>query len=233
MSVESASDQLVTEEETRNLLRLIVERQAYRQLMVANIRGHGLKFLPGLDDKLQLSQDLSCTLSIYREIDELYRALGGIDLPTAVRAKMERIPYPSSRLELAVCLVFCDLAEHIAAESYLDCCVPQFAAIARSLLDMVRANTQQGEELFQQFCAEPDNLPRARQIANRWLAVAIRSLGRPETAGDSRAVELGLRSRTCAQSVRQFIEGATAFLERCGLPFPPAETLGVELPRSS
>lgn len=232
MSAESATGQLVAEEETRNLLRLIVERQAYRQLMVANIRGHGLKFLSSLEEKLQLSQDLSCTLSIYREIEQLYQGLGGDDLPTAVRAKMERIPYPASRLELAVCLVFCDLAERVAAESYLDCSVPEFAAIARSLLDMVRANTQQGEELFLQFCSEPDNLPRARQIIGRWLSVAIRSLGRPGTAGDARAVELGLRHRGCADSVSVFVEGATEFLARCGLSFPSSESLGVELPGS-
>lgn len=233
MSTESASSPLVAEEETRNLLRLIVERQAYRQLMVANIRGHGMKFVPGLEEKLQLSQDLNCTLRIYHEIERLYIGLGGEDLPMAVRAKMERIPYPASRLELAVCLVMCDLAERLAAESYLDCCVPEYAAIARSLLDMVRANTRHGEELFMRFCSEPDNHPRARQITNRWLSIAIRSLGRPKTAGDGRAIELGLRARTCGESVQLFVEGASAFMDQCGLDFPSAETLGVELPAIS
>ena len=233
MSTESVSTQLVLEEETRNLLRLIVERQAYRQLMVANIRGHGMKFVPALEEKLQLSQDLNCTLRIYREIEQLYIGLGGGDLPMAVRAKMERLPYPASRLELAVCLVMCDLAEHLAAESYLGCCVSEYAAIARSLLDMVRANTRHGEELFLRFCSEPDNHPRARQITNRWISIAIRSLGRPGTAGDARAIELGLRARACDESVRLFVEGASAFMDRCGLGFPTSETLGVELPASS
>ncbi len=233
MSTESAGSQLVVDEETRNLLRLIVERQAYRQLMVANIRGHGLKFVSGLEEKLQLSEDLNCTLRIYREIERLYESLGGEDLPSAVRTKMERIPYPASRLELAVCLVMCDLAERIAAESYLDCRVAEYGAIARSLLDMVRANTMHGEELFARFCKEPDNIPRAKEITSRWLSVAIRSLGRPGTAGDTRALALGLRTRTCAQSTKQFVVGATAFLERCGLPFPSPKALGVELPASS
>ncbi len=230
MSTESARSELVVEEETRNLLRLIVERQAYRQLMVANIRGHGLKFVQGLEEKLQLSEDLNCMLRIYREIERLYGDLGGEDLPTAARAKMERIPYPASRYELAACLVMCDLAERVVAESYLDCCVPEYAAIARSLLDMVRANTSHGEELFRKFCEEPDNLPRAREITNRWLSIAIRALGRPGTRGDARAVELKLRARTCAESTTEFVKGATEFLGRCGLTFPSVDALGVELP---
>ena len=101
MSTESAIQPIVAEEETRNLLRLIVERQASRQLMVANIRAHGVKFVQGLEEKLQLSEDLNCMLRTYREIERLYLGLGGEDLPMAVRAKMERIPYPASRLELA------------------------------------------------------------------------------------------------------------------------------------
>jgi len=230
MSAESASPELDVEEETRNLLRLIVERQASRQLMVANIRGHGIKFVQGLEEKLQLSEDLNGMLRIYREIERLYLGLGGTDLPTAVRAKMERIPYPASRLELAVCLVMCDLAEQVAAENYLDCCVPEYAAIARSLLDMVRANTSHGEELFIQFCKEPDNLPRAREITNRWLSIAIRSLGRPGTGGDTRASHLGLRTKSCSDATVTFVKGATEFLAQCGLSFPTAEQLGVELP---
>ena len=33
------------DEESKGLLRRIVERTAYRQLMAANIRGHSLKYL--------------------------------------------------------------------------------------------------------------------------------------------------------------------------------------------
>jgi 1,2-phenylacetyl-CoA epoxidase catalytic subunit len=184
----------------------------------------------GLEEKLQLSEDLNCMLRIYREIERLYQELGGTDLPTAVRAKMERIPYPASRFELAACLVMCDMAEHVVAESYLDCCVPEYAAIARSLLDMVRANTSHGEELFMKFCEEPDNLPRVREITNRWLSITIRALGRPGTGGDTRAIELGLRTRTCADSATEFVKRVTVFLTRCGLPFPSVDALGVELP---
>lgn len=218
------------DEEARNLLRVIVERQAYRQMMVANIRGHGVKFVAALDEKAELCADLSLTLTIYREIERLYRDLGGEDLALAVRSKMERIPYPGSRLELAVCLVLCDAAEQIAAESYHECAHRDFAAIARSLSGMDRSHTDTGADYFVHFCQDADNHPHARQMIERWLAITLRSLGRPGTAGDARAIQLGLRSRTCEQSVRRFIDRVQTFLGRCGLEFPDAETLGVVLP---
>ena len=47
------SDSRRLDEESRGLLRQILERQAYRQLVAGNIRGYGLQFLPELDVKIR------------------------------------------------------------------------------------------------------------------------------------------------------------------------------------
>jgi len=221
---------LAIDEESRSLLRRVVERQAYRQLMAANIRAHGLKFVPEVEVKIPLVQDLEHSLRILREVERLYARLGGQDLANAVRAQMDRIPYPSSRLELATCLVLCDRAEQIAAEGYRDSACADFAAIARSLLSMDRTSTREGERLFTEFCSEAGNRPAAQQMFNRWLAIALVSLGRPGTPGDARAVALKLRSKRCADSVREFLAGVKPLVERWQLVLPPATSLGVELP---
>lgn len=226
--VEQKSIQL--DEESKNLMRTVLERNVYRQLMIANIRGHGQKFVNSLDEKLQLAQDLNHSLGVYREVERLHERLGGADLHSTVRVKMERIPYPVSRLELAVCLVLCDAAEQVAAESYLDSACKDYAAIAHSLRSMVREGTSSGEDLFVAFCQDKSNLPHAKQMVERWFAITIRSLGRPGTPGDARMVELGLRSRSVEASVRLFLERVVTFLDRCGLPLPNSETVGVDLP---
>ena len=46
------------DEEARGLLRQILERQTYRQIVAGNIRGHGLQFLPELDVKLRFTAEL-------------------------------------------------------------------------------------------------------------------------------------------------------------------------------
>jgi 1,2-phenylacetyl-CoA epoxidase catalytic subunit len=217
------------DEESRNLLRRIVERQAFRQLMAANIRAHGLKFVPELDEKILLTHDLEQSLHILRSVEDLYGKLGGQNLSLAVRGQMERIPYPTSRLELAVCLVLCDAAERVAGSGYIDSESRDFAAIARSSLAMERTSTRRGHELFIEFSAEAGNRPAAQQMFNRWLAIALVSLGRPGTPGDTRAVALRLRTKRCLDSVREYLESIKPFITACHLVVPAGTTLGVDL----
>lgn len=218
------------DEESRNLLKRIVERQAYRQLMAANIRGHGLKYVPEIEEKLALAQDLEHSLRILLDVERLYAQLGGSDLALAVRGMMERIPYPTTRLELAICLALCDRAEQVVADGYTNSSSPEFAAIARSLLAMDRTSTRRGEEVFTQFCKEAGNRPAAQQMFNRWLTVTLLSLGRPKTTGDSRAVALKLRTKRCADSVREYLDGLKPLMEACHLQMPAPAVIGVELP---
>src|SRR5688500_4551533 len=91
------------DEESRALLRKIVEGHAYRQLMLANIRGHGIKFLPEVEQKLASVVRLAHVLPLMRGVATLYAEIDGGDVVSAVRDRMERIPYPGSRLELALC----------------------------------------------------------------------------------------------------------------------------------
>lgn len=217
------------DEESQNLLRRIVERQAFRQLMAANIRAHGLKFVPELDEKILLTHDLEQSLQILRSVEALYGKLGGQNLSLAVRGQMERIPYPTSRLELAVCLVLCDSAERVAGSGYVNSQSGDFAAIARSSLAMERTSTRRGQELFIEFSSEAGNRPAAQQMFNRWLAVALVSLGRPGTPGDARAVALRLRTKRCSDSVREYFESIKPFIAACHLVVPAGSTLGVDL----
>jgi hypothetical protein len=218
------------DEESRNLLRRIVERQAYRQLMAANIRGHGLKFVTDIEDKVALARDLERSLSVLHDVEGLHARLGGSDLSNAVRNQMERVPYPASRLELAICLALCDRAERIAAAGYVGSKSEEFAAIARSLLAIDRTATKRGEDLFSGFCTEAGNRPAAQAMFTRWVTITVLALGRPGTPGDARAVALGLRSKRCADSIREYVAELHALLPACQLAMPDLAGLGVALP---
>ena len=141
------------DEESKALLRRILERQAYRQLVAANIRGHALKLVPEIEEKVALIEELRHSLAVLREVERLYAGLGGGNLALAVRDKMEKIPYPATRLELSVCLALCDRAELAAAGAYSGSACGDMAAIARTLIEQDRASARKGEEMFAAFCA--------------------------------------------------------------------------------
>ena len=218
------------DEEAKGLLRRIVESQAYRQIMAMNILGHCLKFVQDLDDKMRLTEELGASQRIFREVRTLYRQLGWKGLESAVRDRMERIPYPESRIEFSVCLHLCNLAERVAMQAYVDSTSGEFAAVARSYLELSSGLKVEGAANVTEFCSEPGNRPRAQQFVNRWLAIALTSFGRPGSPGDARAVELGLRSRRSSEMIGSFLAEVRPFLAECGLTMPDAETLDLDLP---
>lgn len=215
------------DEEPRTVLRRIIEAQAYRQLMAMNIRGHCLKYLTDLESKVRVAEELHFNLAILREVRALYAQYGWENLESAVRDRMERIPYPGSRLEFDVFRLVCGRALVIAMESYVDCSNKEFAAIARSWIEGRPSDLEDAE--FAEFCAEASNRPHAQQMFNRWFVIAVRSFGRPGTAGDLRAVELGLRSRTSQEMLATFIDDMRGLTERDGLELPDASEFGLEL----
>ncbi|MBL8860218.1 MAG: hypothetical protein JNL28_17045 [Planctomycetes bacterium] len=227
MSGTTASKPL--DEESKGLLRRIVERTAYRQLMAVNIRGHGLKYLTEVEEKISLTSDIESALNGLAAIDALYTRLGGSDLIFAVRDLMERLPYPYSKLELGTCLALVDRTERLVLESYLDSRSSEMATIARALQDDPRPGTRRLEEYMARFCAEPGNRPTAQQFVNRWLAIAIVAFGRPGSAGDKRAVELRLRTRPVEDMVRRFQDEVKPFVKSLGLVMPEPGSLGIEI----
>lgn len=218
------------DEEARGLLRKIVEGLAYRQLMLANIRGHGIKFVTDLEAKIRLSEDLNVSLREFREVERLYSSLCDADVVSAVRGKMERIPYPASRLELSICLFLCECVEREALVAYTDSASRDLAALAMTRLSNTPTQARPDDPVFVEYCADLSHRPHAQQLFNRWLAVTLLSLGRPDSHGDARAVALGLRSRRVSETVREYLAELGSFMSQCGLAVPDATTLGVELP---
>lgn len=218
------------DEETRGLLRKIVEGQAYRQLTLIDIRGAGIKLLPEIGQKLALATTLSTSLRQLEDVEALYAALGFGDVLSAVRHKTDRIPFPATRMELAICLLLCERVSWHALSAYVDSRCVEFARIARTRLAELRPLAEPDDPAFAQFCADESHRPLAQQLLQRWLAIALRSLGRPNSPGDARAIELGLRSKPVARIATEYLEGLAPFLRSCGLSMPDAATLGLELP---
>lgn len=220
------------DEETRALLRRVLERQAYRQRMAANIRGHGIKFFPELEEKLAVATELESALQVLHQVERLYVGLGGKELTEAVRPRMERIPYPASRQELAVCLGLIGRAERVVARCYLGGISSDFASIARTLSAPPSGILEQEEERFIAFAGDEANRAQALEYWTRWMVVALGAMGRPDTPGDERAVELHLRTKPVGQVMTDFLDDAEVLRRAVDLPLPEPSAHGIEIPAS-
>jgi len=218
-------------EDARQLLRRIIESLAWRQLTGIDILGHCLKYVPDLDIKQRVVTELDLNLRLFRDVETLYADLGWADIGALVRERSADMPYPGSRVEFGLFYFVSGLAELTAMQSYEDSVCTEFAAIARSYLHAAPGRPEPTR--FIEFASQETNRPQAQQYLNLWLSVSLRALGRPGTAGDRRAVELGLRKRTVEETLRDFLGRLDGTMRQCGLEFPDATVLGVDLDLAS
>lgn len=216
-------------EESRQLLRRIVENVAGRQISVLNLVGHCMKFLTDLDAKDRAVDEMGLNLRLLNQARELYAELGWEDLETAVRERVENTPIPQSRVEFGIGYHLTSIAEHVAMQSYVDSSCKEFAAIARSYVAV--ANLRPEPARFLEFAKDPVNRPLAQEYLERWLATAIRSFGRPDTTVERRILELGIRSKRVAELVEEMLERVRPVIHPVGLRIPPLESLGLDVPQ--
>jgi len=212
----------VVDEEARTLMRKIVEGVAWRQVASINILGHGLKFVTELDVKLRVVGELDRALELFQDVAGLYDELGWTDLESAVRERVEGLPYPESRLEFGVAYYVSGLIEEVAMGAFVESTYAPFAAIARK---NVEASARRPEPTrFLEYSSDAAHRPHAQELLDRWVSLARRSFGRADSPHDARALALGLKSRPAAAIDAQFCERLQPFLERCHLALTRLES---------
>ena len=218
------------DEEAHGLLRRIVEANAWRQYMGANILGHCIKMVGDLEGKRGVMADINLCLDFFGELEDMYTKLGGTNLDQAVRDRLLNVPMPTSRFELGLCRYMTDRAQRVALASYRDSRCKPFAELVRIHLARKCAVGEAEFERMGEFCADPANRPRAQQSFDQWLTLSLLALGRPGTQGDRRVVEMGLRADSSAAFIDQYLAEMRELAQAWGLALPEPERLPLDLP---
>lgn len=188
-------------EEARALLREIVERLAVRHAHAADLVGHSLTLVPDLAVKRRMAGEIVLHLELLGEARALYVELGWSDLDAVLRDAAEEPRLPRTRLEFGAASFLTRLAEEVSMQACVECAHAPFAALARRWLETTPERPLPAR--FLAFAAEATNRPRAQEILDLWLRVALEAFAlRPGT--DARVRELGLRAATTPELERTF-----------------------------
>lgn len=212
------------------LMRRIVEANAWRQALGVNILGHCTKMVGDYEGKRGVAEEMLVCLDFYDELRACYVELGGEDLDVAVRDRLMNVPMPESRFELALCRLLTDRAQRIALASFLTSRCKPFAALAKRHLKRPAPVGDAERERMAAFCSEETNRPRAQQLLETWLGISLMALGRPGSAGDERAMDLGLRDSSSEQQMADFLGEVRDLVARWGLEMPHAERIAADVP---
>jgi hypothetical protein len=220
------------DEEAFGLLRRIVEANAWRQYLGANILGHCIKMVGDLEGKRGVMNDINQCLDFFAELDDMYTNLGGENLDVAVRDRLLNVPMPKSRFELGLCRYMTDRAQRVALASYKDSVCKPFSELARVHLARDSAVNETEFARMSEFCSEPSNTPHVQQIFDQWLTLSLLALGRPDSNGDRRAVEMGLRNENAGVLIGQYLAEMEVLAKSWGLRLPSPDRIPIDLPKT-
>ena len=211
-----------------DLVRHMVFSQGYRELAAATVFAKALDLVPTLAFKKKVMQHVEEEMEHFEECCRLYAKLDAGDLDElATRHVRENAPIPpiESFLELGVAQLLYDRASAFQLREYENSSFDPYCRIVGKILEEEEGHESFGAEILIQACRDPDQRAQAQELFNKWLAVSLRSFGRPGTERNRHAIALGLKTRDSAAVSQEYLDSLRSAMRVCGLAFPSREEL--------
>ena len=212
-------------------LAQMIRSQGYRELAAATAFAEALPLVPTLAFKKKVSVHVQEELEHYEECCRLYTAIGAGDLDELIGAKPPNIPSIESFIELGVAQFLYDRASAFQLRESENSSFDPYCRIVGKILEEEEGHESFGAELLIEHCKDEAHRDEAQRLFNKWLAVSLKSFGRPGTEGNRFAISAGLKTRDSATVAQDYIDALRTVMRICGLTFPTRDELlelGVE-----
>jgi len=205
----------------------LLRAQAWRERGAAGLFEAALPIVPPGRWRAIVERHVGEERAHYARVAAVWSATFGrppAELDAWVTARLAEQPLPrvQSWLELALAQLLFDRAGRWQISEYFESSFLPYRALARAIVAEERGHEELGARLVVELCAAPETDRAAAQAAfDRWLAVALRSFGRPGGSGNAFAIAAGLKTRDSAEVARDFLAdlaptAAAAGLVPCG-----------------
>src|SRR6516164_6662020 len=215
-------------------VRQLMESQAYRELAAAQLFGHGLKFVPGIKYQKFMTWHITEEMQHYEMVVRMYTEATGESVEPIVWQRLSQRPVPlvESWFELAMAQFLYDRGGFWQLQEYEDCSFPPYREVIGKIIDEERGHQGLGERIVVELCQTGEYDEVKQPLFEQWLRLGLLSFGRPDNAGNRYAIDVGLKKRDSGEVMQDFVNDIKPALRSSGLRFPPAETLGLEMPAS-
>ncbi|HEY2901624.1 MAG TPA: Phenylacetic acid catabolic protein [Polyangia bacterium] len=213
----------------------LLQGQAYRELGAARLFEHGAALAPDARGRALLAAHADQERAHYRAVIDVWACFAAAPV-SVVEARAEdrlaRLPLPAARswFALAMAQFLFDRAGLWQLREYAACSFAPYRVLAAGILADEGDHQDAGAEWVVTLCAPGHHDGEKDAVFARWLAVALRSFGRPGSDGDRYAVSVGLKRRSAAAVMGDFVADLLPTVRRARLVFPPPRTLDVILP---
>ncbi len=215
--------------EYRALLAAMIRSQAYRELAAATVFAEALVLVPTVAFKKKVVHHVEEEMEHFEDCCRVYGLLdeGDLDAICTTRLREERpIPRIDSFLDLGVAQFLYDRASGYQLREYENSSFDPYCRIIGKILEEEEGHESFGAEVMIEHCRDPKRRPEAQRSFEKWLAVSLKSFGRPSSAKNRDAISAGLKTRGSAAVAQDYLDSLKTVMRLCGLVFPSRERLG-------
>ncbi len=206
-----------------DLLTQLLRSQGYRELAAATVFANALLHVPTAPHKEQVGQHILEEIEHFGVCCKLYASLDAGDLDAWCNNHLSEhgpIPPLGSFMELGVAQFLYDRASGFQLREYENCSFDPYCQVVGKILEEEEGHENFGAEIMIEHCRDPKQRVETQRYFNKWLAVSMRSFGRPGTAGNLYAISVGLKTRDSAAVAQDYVDSLKSVMRVCGLNFP-------------
>jgi 1,2-phenylacetyl-CoA epoxidase catalytic subunit len=212
----------------------MIRSQGYRELAAATVFAEALHLVPSVKFKRQVAQHVHEEIEHFEVCCQLYGEIGAGDLDavcTAILREKAPVPPIGSFLELGVAQFLYDRASAFQLREYENSSFDPYCRVVGKILEEEEGHESFGAEIMIEHGRDPEQRARLQEYLDKWLAVSLKSFGRPGTEGNQYAISVGLKTRDSAAIAQEYLDSLKPVMRMAGLGFPSREDLerhGVE-----
>jgi len=201
----------------------LLRAQAWRERVAAELFEAALSLVPRGRWRTIVEGHVGEERAHYARVATLWSVTFGrppaeLDAWVTVRLAEQPLPRLQSWLELALAQFLFDRAGRWQISEYFESTFLPYRQLARAIVEEERGHEELGARLVVDLCAAPETDRAAAQAAfDRWLAIALRSFGRPGGDGNAFAIAAGLKTRDSADVARDFLADVAPAAAAAGL----------------
>lgn len=210
----------------------MMKSQAYRELAAAHLFGHGLKHVPELKWLKFMTWHIREEVEHYEAVAKMYRDFSGESVEPWVNARLAERPLEMSEswFELAMAQFLYDRGGFWQLQEYENASFPLYRDVIRKIVKEERGHQELGERIVVELCQSGRYDDVKQAVFEKWFRYGMLSFGRPGGEGNAYAIEVGLKKRDSADVMRDFVDDVRPAVRACGLVFPDAARIGLEVP---
>jgi 1,2-phenylacetyl-CoA epoxidase catalytic subunit len=206
----------------------MIRSQGYRELGAAIVFAQALRLVPTIKFKKQVVQHIHEEMEHFEVCCALYAEIGAGDLDevcTGILREKAPVPAIESFLELGVAQFLYDRASAFQLREYENSSFDPYCRVVGKILEEEEGHESFGAEIMIERSRDAEQSARVQDYFNKWLAVSLKSFGRPGTDGNKYAVSVGLKTRDSAAVAQEYLDSLKTVMRIAGLTFPSREEL--------